>query len=163
MRVRRAERVLAPDGVRQRFRRAKPAVGAAQEQLRRIAVLREGATETAAVASGLLSDLVTRGLPTDRTLLFVIDGAPGLRRAISNVFALGVVQRCQVHKLRNVLGHRPNGCTLEDREVGPAVAVEVVRDHDRSVRVDRPFDQFRCVSEAAVLLADALAARRCGC
>ena len=39
--------------------------------------LREGATETAAVASGLLSDLVTRGLPTDRTLLFVIDGAPG--------------------------------------------------------------------------------------
>ena len=33
--------------------------------------LREGATETAAVATGLLSDLVTRGLPTDRTLLFV--------------------------------------------------------------------------------------------
>ena len=32
--------------------------------------LREGATETAAVTSGLLSDLVTRGLPTDRTLLF---------------------------------------------------------------------------------------------
>ena len=41
--------------------------------------LREGATETAAVTTGLLSDLVTRGLPTDRTLLFVIDGAPGLR------------------------------------------------------------------------------------
>ena len=48
--------------------------------------LREGATETAAVTSGLLSDLVTRGLPTDRTLLFVIDGAPGLRRAITDVF-----------------------------------------------------------------------------
>ena len=44
--------------------------------------LREGATETAAVTTGLLSDLVTRGLPTDRTLLFVINGAPGLRRAI---------------------------------------------------------------------------------
>ena len=47
---------------------------------------REGATETAAVATGLLSDLVTRGLPTDRTLLFVIDGAAGLQRAISDVF-----------------------------------------------------------------------------
>ena len=58
--------------------------------------LREGATETAAVTSGLLSDLVTRGLPTDRTLLFVIDGAPGLRRAITDVFgSRGVVQRCQ--------------------------------------------------------------------
>ena len=51
---------------------------------------------------------MTRGLPTDRTLLFVIDGAPGLRRAITDVFgSLGVVQRCQVHKLRNVLGHLP--------------------------------------------------------
>ena len=70
--------------------------------------LREGATETAAVTSGLLSDLVTRGLPTDRTLLFVIDGAPGLRRAITDVFgSRGVVQRCQVHKHRNVIGHLP--------------------------------------------------------
>ena len=60
--------------------------------------LREGATETAAVTTGLLSDLVTRGLPTDRTLLFVIDGAQGLRRAITDVFgSRGVVQRCQVH------------------------------------------------------------------
>ena len=60
--------------------------------------LREGATETAAVTTGLLSDLVTRGLPTDRTLLFVIDGAAGLRRAITDVFgSRGVVQRCQVH------------------------------------------------------------------
>ena len=58
--------------------------------------LREGATETAAVTTGLLSDLVTRGLPTDRTLLFVIDGAQGLRRAITDVFgSRGVVQRCQ--------------------------------------------------------------------
>ncbi len=64
--------------------------------------LREGATETAAVTTGLLSDLVTRGLPTDRTLLFVIDGAQGLRRAITDVFgSRGVVQRCQVHKWRN--------------------------------------------------------------
>ena len=70
--------------------------------------LREGATETAAVTTGLLSDLVTRGLPTDRTLLFVIDGAPGLRRAITDVFgSRSVVQRCQVHKHRNVIGHLP--------------------------------------------------------
>ena len=70
--------------------------------------VREGATETAAVTTGLLSDLVTRGLPTDRTLLFVVDGAAGLRRAITDVFgSRGVVQRYQVHKCRNVLGHLP--------------------------------------------------------
>ena len=67
-----------------------------------------GLREAAAVTTGLLSDLVTRGLPTDRTLLFVIDGAQGLRRAITDVFgSRGVVQRCQVHKWRNVIGHLP--------------------------------------------------------
>ena len=51
---------------------------------------------------------MTRGLPTDRTLLFVIDGAAGRRRAITEVFgSRAAVQRCQVHKCRNVLGHLP--------------------------------------------------------
>ena len=41
-------------------------------------------------------------------LLFVIDGAAGLRRAITEVFgSRAAVQRCQVHKCRNVLGHLP--------------------------------------------------------
>ena len=71
--------------------------------------LREGATETAAVTTSLLSDLVTRGLPTDRTLLFVLDGAPGLRRAVTEVFgSRGVVQRCQVHKCRNARSRTPS-------------------------------------------------------
>ena len=60
------------------------------------------------MAGGLLSDLMTRGLPTDRTLLFVVDGAAGLRRAVTDVFgSRGVVQRCQLHKRKNVLGHLP--------------------------------------------------------
>ena len=70
--------------------------------------LREGSTENARVATALLADLVERGLPTDRAMLFVIDGAKALRRAIGDVYAeFGLVQRCQVHKLRNVLGHLP--------------------------------------------------------
>ena len=43
---------------------------------------------------------------------------------------------------------------VEDRKVGPAVAVEVVRGHDRGASVDRPFDQLRRVPEAAVARAD---------
>ena len=70
--------------------------------------LREGATETAAVSTALLNDLVTRGLQTERAMLFLVDGSAALRRAISDVYgSLGVVHRCQVHKYRNVLGHLP--------------------------------------------------------
>ena len=70
--------------------------------------VRDGATETAAVTTGMLTDLVTRVLPTDRPLLFVIDRAMGLRRAITDVFgSRAAVQRCQVQQCRNLLGHLP--------------------------------------------------------
>ena len=49
-----------------------------------------------------------QGLPTDRTYLFVIDGAKALRAAIDEVFgAAQHVQRCRNHKLRNVLEELP--------------------------------------------------------
>ena len=101
-------RVVCVDGKVFRDHCMVIALGIDAEGRKHVLGLREGATETAAVTSGLLSDLVTRGLPTDRTLLFVIDGAAGLRRAVREVFgSRGVVQRCQVHKCRNVLGHLP--------------------------------------------------------
>ena len=101
-------RVVCIDGKVFREHCMVVALGSDAQGRKHVLGLREGATETAAIASGLLNDLVTRGLPTDRTLLFVIDGAPGLRWAISDVFGShGVVQRCQVNKLRNVLGHLP--------------------------------------------------------
>jgi transposase-like protein len=70
----------------------------------------EGSTESEAVARRLLEDLIRRGLPVERARLFVIDGGKGLRKAIKGVFgSWAVVQRCQVHKLRNVLDHLPEG------------------------------------------------------
>ncbi len=69
--------------------------------------IREGNTENGAVAKSLLADLVARGLPTDRALVFVIDGSKALRQAIDKTFALALIQRCPVHKRRNVLGHLP--------------------------------------------------------
>jgi transposase-like protein len=60
------------------------------------------------VARALLEDLIERGLGVERPLLFVIDGSKALRRAIERLFGrLGLVQRCQVHKLRNVRDHLP--------------------------------------------------------
>jgi transposase-like protein len=72
--------------------------------------LREGDTENSRVAKALLRDLVERGLDPERARLFVIDGAKALRSAIRRIFGgRGVVQRCQLHKQRNILGHLPDG------------------------------------------------------
>ena len=70
--------------------------------------LYEGSTENATVCTGLLSELAARGLRTDRATLFVIDGSKALRKGIRVVFGeRAVVQRCQVHKRRNVVDHLP--------------------------------------------------------
>jgi transposase-like protein len=80
--------------------------------------LREGATENATVAKALLADLIDRGLSTEQATLFVIDGSKALRKAIRDVFgSLGVVQRCQVHKQRNVLEHLPENVRPRVRRV----------------------------------------------
>jgi putative transposase len=69
--------------------------------------LAEGATENATVVRELLADLRERGLDTTRPILCVIDGAKALRRAIGDVFDHPIVQRCQLHKLRNVTDRLP--------------------------------------------------------
>jgi putative transposase len=68
-----------------------------------------GSTENAAVATSLLQNLVERGLRVDHSMLFVIDGGKGLRKAVRDVFGdRAIVQRCQVHKMRNVREHLPD-------------------------------------------------------
>src|SRR5688572_3091654 len=81
----------------------------------------EGATENATVCRSLLANLQERGLRTDRSLLVILDGALALHKAVAMVFGeAALVQRCQVHKLRNILDHLP------ERE-GPAVQAVVRR------------------------------------
>ncbi len=86
------------------------ALGIDLEGNKQVLGVREGDTENSRVAKALLRDLVARGLDPERARLFVIDGAKALRSAIRKVFGdLGVVQRCQLHKQRNILGHLPDG------------------------------------------------------
>jgi putative transposase len=70
--------------------------------------LAEGATENTSVVIDLLAGLGDRGLDTTRPVLVVIDGAKALRRAVSEVFDHPVIQRCQLHKLRNVTDRLPD-------------------------------------------------------
>jgi putative transposase len=70
--------------------------------------LREGSTENATVATALLADLVDRGLRLSEEQLYVLDGAKALRKAVRDVAgSRALVQRCQIHKSRNVCGHLP--------------------------------------------------------
>ncbi len=70
--------------------------------------LRLGDTENATVVNALLADLIDRGLDASGGLLVVIDGAKALASAVRSVFGdLALIQRCQVHKRRNVKGHLP--------------------------------------------------------
>ena len=73
-----------------------------------VLALREGTTENATVCKALLTDLRERGLDLDRAVLFIIDGGTGLRKAIrEHCGPTALVQRCQIHKPRNVLEHLP--------------------------------------------------------
>jgi transposase-like protein len=68
----------------------------------------EGATENAAVVQALLDDLVTRGLAPSVPRLFIIDGAKALSKAIRRSFGRDTpIQRCQVHKARNIVDRLP--------------------------------------------------------
>lgn len=84
------------------------ALGVDDQGNKHVLGLAEGATENAVVCASLLANLHERGLIQDRPLLFVIDGSKALAKAIRAAYgSRALIQRCQVHKRRNVLEHLP--------------------------------------------------------
>ncbi len=123
--------VLMLDGIELKGRTNIVALGITTDGVKIPLGLWEGSTENATVATALLSDLVERGLDPEQGMLFVVDGAKALRKAIRSVFGEAPVQRCIRHKERNVLDHLPE----RDR---PAVkrrlrAAWAEDDHDRAL------------------------------
>ena len=99
--------VMMLDGLELQGRTNIVALGISTDGVKIPLGLWEGSTENATVATALLSDLVERGLDPEQGILFVIDGAKALRKAIRNVFGQAPVQRCVRHKERNVADHLP--------------------------------------------------------
>src|SRR3989440_4956853 len=92
------------------------ALGIGQDGRKTILGIRQGATENATVVGELLGDLVSRGLDFAEPRLYVLDGGKALTAAVKKYAGeSAAIQRCQVHKRRNVLDH------LTD-EQKPAVA-----------------------------------------
>lgn len=67
----------------------------------------EGSTENTTIVRGLLVGLRERGLDTTAPILAVLDGAKALTAAVREVFDAPIIQRCQLHKIRNVRDHLP--------------------------------------------------------
>ena len=68
-----------------------------------------GDTENTVVVTDLLADLIGRGLRFERGILVVLDGSKALRKAVTKVFGdRALVQRCTLHKRRNVVGYLPD-------------------------------------------------------
>jgi putative transposase len=70
--------------------------------------LEEGSTENATVVTDLITGLRDRGLDVTKPILAVLDGARALSRAIKDVFDEPLIQRCQQHKIRNVIDKLPD-------------------------------------------------------
>ena len=91
----------------------------------------EGSTENATLVTGLLVGLRERGLDVIRPMLVGLDGSKALRKAVGDVLDHPVIQRCQLHKVRNVKDHLPQrlrssvGCRMTDAyHAGSALEAE---------------------------------------
>jgi putative transposase len=99
---------LLVDGIRVADHTCVVALGITLDGTKIPLALAEGATENATVVGELLVGLRERGLEVTRPILVVLDGAKALRRAVTDVFDHPVIQRCQLHKLRNVSDRLPD-------------------------------------------------------
>jgi putative transposase len=92
------------------------ALGISEDGRKTILGLRQGATENATVVGELLGDLLNRGLDFTAPRLYVLDGGKALTAAVKKYAGeSGAIQRCQVHKRRNVLDH-----LIDDQKPGVA-------------------------------------------
>ncbi len=101
--------IIMIDGIHMGDHLVLIALGIDFEGKKQVLGLREGDTENGQVVRSLLRDLIDRGLEQERARLFVIDGAKALTSGIQKIFGpLAEIQRCQIHKRRNILGHLPD-------------------------------------------------------
>src|SRR3954454_24533075 len=78
----------------------------------------EGATENAATVQALIDNMVERGLDPEVARLFIIDGSKALSKAIRRTFGrAAAIQRCQIHKARNIMERLPKTLHASVRRV----------------------------------------------
>lgn len=97
-----------------------------------------GSTENAALCTSLLQGLLSRGLRVEDKLLCIIDGGKGIRKSLDDVFGdRAVIQRCQVHKQRNLREHLP--------EARHAYVLSTMREAYRAATADTARKKLRAL------------------
>lgn len=83
-------------------------LGIAADGKKHVLGARQGTTESSEVIKSLLRELIDRGLDAEQERLVALDGSRGLHKAVRQVFGKkACIQRCQIHKMRNVKEHVP--------------------------------------------------------
>src|SRR5947207_8679921 len=96
------------DGTPFKDRQMIVALGIGCDGRKTVLGLREGATENATVVSALLRDLIERGMDFNTPRLYILDGGKALHAAVRrHAGEAAFIQRCQIHKKRNVVDHLP--------------------------------------------------------
>ncbi len=97
------------DGTPFKDRQMVVALGIGCDGRKMVLGIREGATENTTVVSSLLNELVERGLDFSTPRLYILDGGKALQAAVrKHAGEAAFIQRCQVHKRRNVVDHLPD-------------------------------------------------------
>jgi len=125
--------VIMVDGMEKGGMTIIAALGITYDGRKEVLGVVEGGTENSTVVKRLFEDLISRGLDPDVPRLFVLDGAKALYKAVRDTFgAMAQIQRCQVHKKRNVLSHLPQS---EQGNVGLAISRAYLEfDYDKALR-----------------------------
>lgn len=101
---------LVLDGLEVKGRTIIAAVGITDELEKMPVGLIEGSTENSEVVIDLLQSMLERGFTLHcEKLLCVLDGSKALKKAVQSVFGnTALIQRCWIHKLRNLQAYLPN-------------------------------------------------------
>ena len=99
---------LMVDGVHFGEHTCVVALGIGIDGIKHPLAVEEGSTENATLVTDLITGLRERGLDVTRPILAVLDGAKALSRAVKDVFDQPLIQRCQQHKIRNVIDKLPD-------------------------------------------------------
>ena len=105
-----------------------------------------GSSENARVVKDLLGSLAERGVDMNLARLWVIDGSKALRSGIEQICGKAAhVQRCRIHKIRNVAERLPKAKAAQTRWVmsqafkgDPEAGVQKLKTHAKHLKAQHP-------------------------
>ncbi|MBD3340309.1 MAG: hypothetical protein GF353_14440, partial [Candidatus Lokiarchaeota archaeon] len=94
-----------------------------------------GGKESTQSWESLLLMLLQRGLSPNDLKLVIVDGSPGLLSALSSLLEKVPIQRCIIHKIRNIVGK----CPRKLRSIVPAEAKQIFYARSKQEALDTFF------------------------